>query len=294
MKIAIDVVMCTYNSRRRGLLSLALKSIKDYVPLNRLIVIDRCSDDGTVELVEQLFPDNSLVVRTDANIAHARYLGIKLVETECFAFIDDDDAVILPHWWQTLYNYMMPNVGAVEGSYIQLPDVRGSLHDCLRTGSTSTGSLQRRLSIKELTRRDIIIHGLNPLRSVLSNVIIRREAVVDWRPPRGAGAYEDYLITQHVINKGFRWLVVNEPVALHGAPPKDKFSKLRSSIRKGLWEGAGIKHTGIPVDFIALYSLSRLGGALIKLFKDKDVYNLAMRLAFLLSLPSDRYLSPTR
>ena len=295
MKTAVDVVMCTYNSRRRGLLSLALKSIKDYVPLHRLIVIDRYSNDDTVELVEQLFPDNSIVVRTDANIAHARYLGIKLVETECFAFIDDD-AVILPHWWQTLYKYMMPNVGAVEGSYIQLPDVRESLHDCLRTSSTSTDSLKRRLSIKELTRRDIIIHGLNPVRSVLSNsVIIRREAVVDWRPQqRKAGAYEDYLITQHVISKGFRWIVVDKPVALHGAPPKDKLSKLRSSIRKGLWEGAGIKHTGIAVDFIALYSLSRLGGALIKLFKDKDVYNLAMRLAFLLSLPSDRYLSPTR
>jgi glycosyltransferase involved in cell wall biosynthesis len=227
MKTAIDVVMCTYNSRRRGLLSLALKSIRDYVPLNRLIVIDKYSDDGTVELVKQLFPDNSIVVRTDANIAHARYLGIKLVRTEFFAFIDDD-AVILPHWWQTLYNYMMPNVGAVEGSYIQLPDVHRSLHDYLRSGSTSADILER-LSIKELTRRDVIIHGLNPVRSTLSNVIIRKEAVVDWRPPTRAGAYEDYLITQHVISKGFRWIVVDKPVTLHGAPPKDKLSKIRSA-----------------------------------------------------------------
>jgi glycosyltransferase involved in cell wall biosynthesis len=287
--------MCTYNSRRRGLLSLALKSIKDYMPLNRLIVIDRYSDDDTVELLKLFFPDNSIVLRTDANIAHARYLGIRLVKTNCFAFVDDD-AVILPHWWQTLHKYMMSNVGAVEGSCVQLPDVINvieSLHDRLRTSSTSADSLER-LSVKKLTRRDIIIHGLNPARGVLSNVIIRKEAVVDWRPSTKAGAYEDYLITQHVISKGFRWIVVDKPVALHGAPPKDKLSKLRSSIRKGLWEGAGIKHTGIPVDFIALYSLSRLGGALIKLFKDKDVYNLAMRLAFLLSLPSDRYLSPTR
>jgi hypothetical protein len=86
-----------------------------------------------------------------------------------------------------------------------------------------------------------------------------------------------------------------KPVALHGAPPRDILSKLKSSIRKGLWEGAGIKYTGIPKDFIILYSLSRLGGAVVRLVKDKDVFDLAMRLAFLISLlSSDKYLSPSR
>jgi glycosyltransferase involved in cell wall biosynthesis len=142
MKTAIDVCMCTYNSRRRGLLSLALKSIKDYVPLNRLIVIDRHSDDDTVELVKLFFPNNSIVLRTDANIAHARYLSIRLVRTNCFAFIDDD-AVILPYWWQTLYKYMVSNVGAVEGSCVQLPDVMESFYNRLMTAQTSADSLER-------------------------------------------------------------------------------------------------------------------------------------------------------
>ena len=82
---------------------------------------------------------------------------------------------------------------------------------------------------------------------------------------------------------------------MHGTPPRDTLSKLKSSIRKGLWKGAGIKYAGISKDFIILYSLSRLGGAVIRLIKDKDVFNLTMRLAFLLSLlSSDKYLSPSR
>jgi glycosyltransferase involved in cell wall biosynthesis len=86
---SIDVIMCTYNSRRRGLLSVVLESIKNYVPVNRLIVIDKHSNDGTVELVKQYFQNNSFIVRTNVNIAYARYMGIKLVETEWFAFIDE-------------------------------------------------------------------------------------------------------------------------------------------------------------------------------------------------------------
>jgi len=292
----IDVIMCTYNSRKRGLLHLVLRSIRDYIPLNRLIVVDKYSNDGTVEFIKQYFRDKSIIVRSNSSIAHARYIGLRFVETEWFAFIDDD-AIILPNWWSTLSRYItLRRVGAVEGSYISLPDVSGELHDIFEKEAFMETRLTRRLSINELTRRDVIIHGLNPVRSVLSNVVvIRKETVVDWRPPNKAGAYEDYLITQHVINKGFSWIIVNKPVALHGAPPRDALSKLKSSIRKGLWEGAGIKYTGISKDFIILYSLSRLGGAVIRLVKDKDVFDLAMRLAFLLSLlSSDKYLSPSR
>uniref|UniRef100_A0A7J3YTX9 Glycosyltransferase family 2 protein n=1 Tax=Ignisphaera aggregans TaxID=334771 RepID=A0A7J3YTX9_9CREN len=292
MSVRIDVVMCTYNSMKRGLLPLVLKAIKNYIPLNKLIIVDKYSDDGTLELIKRYFPDNSVVIRTYSNIAYARYIGIKLVETELFAFIDDD-AIVLPYWWQVLSKYMVPKIGAVEGSCIQLPDIRGELRDFLAR-NTAPIKLTKRLSIKQITKGDVILRGLNPVRSVLSNVVIRKEAVIDWRPPIKASAYEDYLITQHVINKGFYWVVINKPVALHGTPPKDKFSKIHSSIRKGLWEGAGIKHAGIPVNFIILYSLSRLGGAIIKLFKNKDIYDITMRLAFLLSLPSDKYLSPKR
>ena len=70
-------------------------------------------------------------------------------------------------------------MGAIEGSYINLPDVSGELHDIFRKKPSTETELIRRLSINELTRRDAIIHGLNPVRGVLSNVIIRKEAVVD-------------------------------------------------------------------------------------------------------------------
>jgi glycosyltransferase involved in cell wall biosynthesis len=55
-----------------------LSSGVQQIPLNRLIVVDKYSNDGTVELVKQYFRDKSVIVRSNAGIAHARYIGYTL------------------------------------------------------------------------------------------------------------------------------------------------------------------------------------------------------------------------
>jgi hypothetical protein len=65
---------------------------------------------------------------------------------------------------------------------------------------------------------------------------------------------------------------------------------MRASVRKGLWEGAGIKYAGIPHSYIAIYAVTRLLGSMYRLVKYKDPFNLAMRVAFIISLPSNKYL----
>ena len=283
----IDVVMPTYNSNK-GIFSLVLESIRRYVPLNRLIVVDRYSNDGTVELIREKFPD-ALVIQTSASLGYARHIGIRFVETEWFAFIDSD-VIVLPTWFNVVSKYTKyDKVGAIESSYVNINFLTAKqsldLNDAVRINRAV-----RRLSLEELSANTVIKHGFIHARSSLDIALVRKDSVKDWVPNPYLNAYEDLAITQHVIRKGYYWLFIDAPLALHGNPPRSNLDKLRASIRKGLWEGAGIKYAGIPRDFIALYAVTRLLGAVYRLIKHNDPFNLAMRIAFLLSLPSNRYL----
>jgi len=116
----IDVVMLTYNSNR-SFFPLVLKSIKEYIPLNNLIVIDKFSNDGTVEVIRSYFPD-ARIIRTHLPLGPARALGIRLVESEFFAFVDSD-AIVLPTWKRKLDFIKLSSVGAVEGSILNIRSV---------------------------------------------------------------------------------------------------------------------------------------------------------------------------
>ncbi|ADN49858.1 glycosyltransferase family 2 protein [Vulcanisaeta distributa] len=294
----IDVVMPTYNSNK-GIFPLVLESIRRYVPLNRLIVVDRYSSDGTVELIKEKFPD-ALIIQTSASLGYARYIGIKFVETEWFAFIDSD-VIVLPQWFRVLSGFMKhERIGAVEGSYIQLADILYTqefrlIIDIYKYINNSildnqVSLIKYKLPLSKMNILNILKNGLTDVRPIFNNSLIRTEAVKDWVPNPYLNAYEDLAVAQHIIRRGYYWLTINIPLVLHGNPPRSNLNKLRASIRKGLWEGAGIKYTGIPRDFVALYTVTRLLGALYRLVRNKDPFNLAMRIAFLLSLPSNKYL----
>jgi glycosyltransferase involved in cell wall biosynthesis len=118
MVASIDVVMPTCNSNKPYLLPV-LKAVKKNIPLNKIIIIDCFSNDGTVELISKFFGRQALILRTHANLAYARYLGIKFVETDIFAMIDSD-TMILPYWYEKLYRILSSDkkIGAVEGRLI--------------------------------------------------------------------------------------------------------------------------------------------------------------------------------
>jgi glycosyltransferase involved in cell wall biosynthesis len=208
----IDVVMPTYNSNK-GLFSLVLESIRRYVPLNKLIVVDRYSSDGTVELVKEKFPD-ALVIRTHASLGYARYIGIRHVETEWFAFIDSD-VLVLPNWFNTVSRYVRyEKVGAVESSYMNIQDISRNQSIELIKWSNKIDTnhvVMGRLLLEELNANAIIKHGFVYARSSLDIALVRRDAVKDWVPNPYLNAYEDLALTQHVIKKGYYWLLLMCP-----------------------------------------------------------------------------------
>ncbi len=175
----IDVVMPTYNSNK-GLFSLVLESIRRHVPLNRLIIVDRYSSDGTVELIKEKFPD-ALVIRTSASLGYARYVGIGQVETEWFAFIDSD-VIVLPNWFSSISRYThYEKTGAVESSYMNIQDISSNQRIQL-SGLSKTNThytIIRRLLLEELNANTIIKHGFIYARPSLNIVLVRKDAVRD-------------------------------------------------------------------------------------------------------------------
>ena len=287
----IDVVMCTYNSNKR-VFPLVLEGIRRAIPLNRLIVVDRHSRDGTVETIKKYFPD-ALIIRSNANLAYARHIGIRYVETEWFAFIDDD-AIVLPHWFKCLYPFTQhEDVGAVEGG-VPFSLNTFNMRSILSSLSCSNQSVFVKRSIKSVTARDAITKGLLHLvRGFTINTLIRTEAVKDWKPNPYMGAWDDYSITQHVINKGYKWLVMDVPLCIHGGGSHSWVDYIRAWFRKGLWHGSSLRYTDIPRNFILLHSLARITTMTLKLFKGKDpllIGSLAWYPGFFIGMNSRKYI----
>jgi glycosyltransferase involved in cell wall biosynthesis len=90
-----DVVMPTLNSVSRvgeKIFRKILQEIYAQIPVNRLLVVDDGSKDGTIDVVREF---NAVVIEGMRSLGKARELGIRNVKTEWFYFIDDDN--LIPH-----------------------------------------------------------------------------------------------------------------------------------------------------------------------------------------------------
>ena len=76
--LRVDVVLLTKNSLKPCLLE-CVKSIYENVPVNRLIVIDGGSTDGTIEFLEKM-RDVEIIDDSGGNRATARQNGLNLLK----------------------------------------------------------------------------------------------------------------------------------------------------------------------------------------------------------------------
>lgn len=231
----VDVVLCTYNSNK-PYFEKCLKSIKQEIPLNRLIVIDKSSKDGTLGIIRKHFPD-SLIIQSEASLAEARKIGIDNVKTEYFAFVDDD-IELCSNWFSTLIQNINSNVGAIHGTAYPIWMPRNSA--AYKWLLWAEGWAKRRGS-KNIV--DIDKGNLSKrIRGYTHNTIVLTDSVKDWKPPRNIQAYEDWLIQKYIVSKGYIWRILRNLRVNHFAPIendalKDHFKKLR-------WNSAGARITG--------------------------------------------------
>lgn len=107
-----DVVMPTLKSVSRigrTIFVKILSQIHKCIPLNRLLVVDDGSNDGTLEILEEF---NAVVMKGAGNLGKAREIGIKNVETDWFYFIDDDN-LVPPKFHERMWQKVEKNTGMI-------------------------------------------------------------------------------------------------------------------------------------------------------------------------------------
>lgn len=117
-KMKVDVVLLTKNSLK-PCLGDCVHSIYKNVPLNRLIVVDGGSTDGTIEYLKK-FPNVVIIDDSKGCRATARQIGIDMVETDWFLFVDSD--VILSRNW---FNEAWKKLRMMWEQFKELRDVSG-------------------------------------------------------------------------------------------------------------------------------------------------------------------------
>lgn len=219
----VDVVMCTWNSNK-PYFKRCLESVKREIPVHHFILIDRYSQDGTLETVKKYF-DSVVVKHSKENLARARMIGISLVDTEYFVFVDSD--VELPvGWFKQMLPYVDNNVGAChDQGYVPQLAIISKLYEW--------HGLDKKLV------RDVTPKNASRYRGCTHSTIVKTSVVKDWKPSTNLSAYEDWMLLRHVVKKGYVWRIINRYSVRHHTP-----RNLREGLEKVRWTFAGGRVTG--------------------------------------------------
>lgn len=131
-------------------------------------------------------PLRKLIVETSSPLGLARMRAINKVETDWFVFIDDD-VFLGPKWFNQLSKLASSDIGVVQGA----------MHNIGLGHWDQIGN--RPITPYRLELGD---------RGFTHNTLIRTDLVRDWKPSHPElSAWEDYEITQHILRKGYDWIV---------------------------------------------------------------------------------------
>lgn len=110
----VDVLVCTFNSEQH--LEECLRSARAHLPIHRLLVVDRHSNDRTVEIAERW---GARVHLEDTGLGYSRTLAIELSETPYVLFLDSDVVLRRPDFYaRALERLEHPRTVAVVGTAV--------------------------------------------------------------------------------------------------------------------------------------------------------------------------------
>jgi len=251
----IDVVTCTWNSGKH--LEECLLSIKKNVSVNKIIVVDRHSNDDTIEICKKF---NCEIIQADVNLGQARKIGIDNVTTETFAFIDSD-YIVCNNWYEKMQKYWNNDIGMLSG----LHEIISPIHEYEKYRNFNLNS-------KKLIFYDVGSGGGT------ENTLIRKDLVKDVNIPTKISSREDWIIAEHIKSKGFS--VGTAPV----------FSKhyTENPFKQYLWTGGGARRLhdakiGISYPLSKnIFRLFKKSAEWLIVRKDVKISILLIRFAFLL------------
>jgi len=177
-----------------------VKSIYDNIPVNRLIVVDGGSRDGTIEFLSTL-PNVEFIDDRHGNRATAREKGIKAVETDWHLHVDSD-VILCRDWYRYAKRLIKDDVGAIWG--VALPIERHMFNNVY--------SMSRLYHMKV---SDTLIRQVFSRRFMTHDTLFRTDLVRDMKIPRDLFVWEDHYLGMQVVNKGFKFVKTKIPYCLH-------------------------------------------------------------------------------
>jgi len=204
-----DIVMLTKNSNK-WYFKRVLAAIKREIPVHHFIVVDGYSIDGTVDVIREFFGNRVVVIKTNAPLGGARYIGMKAVDTERFAFIDSD-VEILPGWFKQALKYVEnQKFGGIQGSFSGKSETRDVLLKSPRT---------------YFSRHVILRHGIVKFYGADTSHVILRKYVVDLVDPHTLSPqlWQDAYIAWKIVESGHLYIKTHKTskmLARHYATPQ--------------------------------------------------------------------------
>jgi hypothetical protein len=181
-----------------------------------------------------------------------------MADAEIVCYVDDD--VIIPPRFKTAISRLMEwlaknnKVGVIAFAPCSREPVTSSVY--VKISRIVKPLLH--LSPMQVLKRGIHVYS----RGFTFFFCIKRKLIETWNPPPDLSAYEDYHLSQYVLNNGYLWVEFSLPCVIH---MKDyRFKGLYRYLKQGLWEGANAIKAGISLSYIVLHVLGRLVGSLYK------------------------------
>ena len=153
-----------------------------------------------VEHVRSRVPVHHLLTSSVVGPARARQELMEQVDTEWFAFVDDD-VKLRPDWWSTVTGMIGPDVGGVEGLWSYLAGDK-------RVDDYTRAMARLARVLRQESWRDRID------RAFTGDTLVRTEAVRNICMPN-IPVWEDEYIRRWVEKNGFRWLRTPNVVCDH-------------------------------------------------------------------------------
>ena len=153
-----------------------------------------------VEHVRTRVPVHHLLTSSVIGPARARQEMMEQVDTEWFAFVDDD-VKLRPDWWTTITGMIGPDIGGVEGLWSYL------------AGDKRVDDYTRAMTrLARVLRQESWRARID--RAFTGDTLVRTEAIKDIHMPN-IPVWEDEYIRRWVEKNGFRWLRTPNVVCDH-------------------------------------------------------------------------------
>lgn len=196
----VSVIMPAYNSEK--FIEESIKSVKQQTYKHwELLIIDDCSSDGTISLVEKILKEDTRIklIRNEKNIgvSETRNKGIELAEGEWIAFLDSDDI------WEP------------KKLEVQLKDLENNRGDFSFTGSSFINEIGIPFKglfkvPKKSTFNSLKYHNVISC----SSVVIKKAKMLNVKM-KNDDFHEDYAAWLEILKSGVEARGINEPLLIY-------------------------------------------------------------------------------